>query len=99
MHRRQSSRRRSPLLWWIFGLLVVLLASYGLPYHSFGAQSPSLEWQAQVQSKAVQINESMGEKEFFIRIHDGEFVEGCRPFRVSGWNQWEVRVLQSSRTT
>ncbi|GMH39935.1 hypothetical protein BSKO_07839 [Bryopsis sp. KO-2023] len=28
--------------------------------------------------------------EYFIRIHNGEFVEGCKRFRISGWNQWEV---------
>lgn len=28
--------------------------------------------------------------EFFIRIVDGEFVDGCDRFLLTGWNQWEV---------
>ena len=31
-----------------------------------------------------------GEGEFFVEVRDGKFVAGCHPFRVAGWNQWEV---------
>lgn len=32
--------------------------------------------------------------ENFIRVVNGEFVDGCDKFLIAGWNQWEVRNPQ-----
>lgn len=75
-----------------------------LVFYFIDNQRPSLGGHAELVQvpKQIKSNESMGVlgeesvgdmKEFFIRIQDGGFVEGCKPFRVSGWNQWEVGVF------